>query len=467
MLSRLTFDVEQVAEASTNAVSVLIRDSLTALFLLLYMFWISGWLTLLFLVVGPVLIFLLRLVSRRFRSLSRRIQDSMGELTQFSEEAIHGQRLVKAFNGEPWQERQFEAVNERNRKLHMKLTAVMGASTPVVQLIAACVLALVIYLATLESVTHEISVGSFVSFIAAMLLLLQPIKRLTNINALIQRGVAAARSIFALLDEPAEPDDGSLSVQRVAGAIEFRQVGFAYEPAKGEVIHDLSFSILPGQTVALVGRSGSGKSTLVNLLLRYYDPDRGGIYLDGHDLREYRLADLRRQIALVGQDVVLFNDTLAHNIGYGSLDIAGEDAVLAAAEAAHAMTFIEELPHGLQTRTGDRGVQLSGGQRQRIAIARAMLKDAPVLVLDEATSALDSESERLVQDALARLSHNRTALVIAHRLSTVERADRILVLEQGRLAETGTHAELLAKNGLYADLYRLQFSERGSDDAAG
>ena len=466
MLSRLTFDVEQVAEASTNAVSVLIRDSLTALFLLLYMFWISGWLTLLFLVVGPVLIVLLRLVSRRFRLLSRRIQDSMGELTQFSEEAIHGQRLVKAFNGEAWQQRQFEAVNERNRKLHMKLAAVMGASTPVVQLIAACVLALVIYLATLESVTREISVGSFVSFIAAMLLLLQPIKRLTNINALIQRGVAAARSIFALLDEPVEPDNGSLSVQRVTGAIEFRQVGFAYDPAKGEVIHDLSFSILPGQTVALVGRSGSGKSTLVNLLLRFYDPDSGGIYLDGHDLREYRLADLRRQIALVGQDVVLFNDTLAHNIGYGSLDSTGEDAVLAAAEAAHAMPFIEELPHGLQTRTGDRGVQLSGGQRQRIAIARAMLKDAPVLVLDEATSALDSESERLVQDALARLSSERTALIIAHRLSTVERADRILVLDKGRLAETGTHAELLAKNGLYADLYRLQFSERGSDDVA-
>lgn len=467
MLSRLTYDVEQVAEATTNALSVLVRDTLTVLFLLLYMFWISGWLTLLFLIVGPVLIVLLRLVSRRFRILSRRIQDSMGELTQHSEEVIHGQRLVKAYNGEAWQERQFQAVNERNRRLQMKMAAVQGASTPVIQLIAACVLALVVYLATLESVTREISVGSFVSFITAMLLLLQPIKRLTNVNALIQRGVAAARSIFALLDEPGEPDHGRLPLQRASGAIEVRELGFAYDAAKGEVLSDLSFSIQPGQTVALVGRSGSGKSTLANLLLRFYEADRGGIWLDGHELREYRLADLRRQIAMVGQDVVLFNDTLAHNIGYGSLEEADDAAIAAAAAAAYAMEFINALPHGLQTRTGDRGVMLSGGQRQRIAIARAMLRNAPILVLDEATSALDSESERLVQAALTRLTENRTALIIAHRLSTVERADRILVLDKGRLAETGTHAELLAKNGLYADLYRLQLRAGASDvDAA-
>jgi subfamily B ATP-binding cassette protein MsbA len=459
MLSRLTFDVEQVAEASTDAVTVLVRDSLTALFLLAYMFWISGWLTLLFLVVGPVLILLLRLVSRRFRSISRRIQDSMGELTQYSEEVIHGQRLVKAFNGERRQQAQFAAVNERNRQLHMKMAVALGASTPVVQLIAACVLALVIYLATLESVTSEISVGSFVSFITAMMLLLQPIKRLTNINALVQRGLAAARSIFALLDEPVEQDSGRLSLAQASGHIEFRQLSFAYEPGIGKVIHDLSFTIGPGQTFALVGRSGSGKTTIASLLVRFYDPQEGGIFLDGHDLRDYRLADLRRQIALVGQDVTLFNDTLAHNIAYGRPEEVAEERIIAAAEAAHAMPFIRELPRGLQTRIGDRGVLLSGGQRQRIAIARAILKDAPILVLDEATSALDSESERLVQDALDTLTRNRTSLIIAHRLSTVERADSILVLEQGRLVETGTHAELLAKEGVYADLYRLQLRD--------
>jgi len=454
MLSRLTFDVEQVAEASTNAVTILIRDSLTAVFLLAYMLWVSGWLTLLFLIVGPVLIILLRLVSRRFRTISRRIQDSMGELTQYSEEVIHVQRLVKAFNGEAWQERQFEAVNERNRKLHLKMAAALGASTPVVQLIAACVLALVIYLATLESVTQAISVGGFVSFITATMLLLQPIKRLTNVNALIQRGVAAARSIFEVLDAAVEADTGELPLPHAMGAIEFRDVTFAYDNATGNVLHKLSFTITPGQTIALVGRSGSGKTTLAHLLLRFYDPDQGTIYLDGHDLLDYRLADLRRQIALVGQDVVLFNDTLAHNIAYGCLDTVSEAAIVAAAEAAHAMTFIQELPRGLQTRIGDRGVLLSGGQRQRIAIARAILKEAPILVLDEATSALDGESEHLVQAALATLAENRTSLVIAHRLSTVENADRILVLEQGHLVESGTHAELLAKNGVYTELYR-------------
>ena len=464
MLSRITFDIEQVAEATTNAVTVLIRDSLTVMFLLAYMFWISGWLTLLFLLIGPVLILLLRKVSKRFRQLSQRIQESMGELTQFSEEVIHGQRLVKASNGERWQEAQFAEVNERNRKLHMKLAVAVGASTPVVQFIAACVLALVVYLATLESVTHEISVGSFVSFIAAMLLLLQPVKRLTNINALIQRGVAAARSIFDLLDEPEEDDRGDVQLERADGAIEFRDVSFAYDNSRTRALESVSFSIQPGQTVALVGRSGSGKSTLANLLVRFYQPAQGGIYLDGKLIDKYRLTDLRRQIAMVGQEVTLFNDTLQHNIAYAHPGQPGDNEVREAAEAAHAMEFIQQLPAGLLTRIGDRGVLLSGGQRQRIAIARAILRDAPVLVLDEATSALDSDSERLVQDALDRLTRDRTSLIIAHRLSTVVRADRILVMDQGRLVDSGTHAELLARGGIYTDLYQQQFREPSNDE---
>lgn len=465
MLSRITFDIEQVADATTNAVTVLIRDSLTVIFLLAYMFWISGWLTLLFLLIGPVLILLLRKVSKRFRQLSQRIQESMGELTQFSEEVIHGQRLVKASNGETWQEEQFAEVNERNRQLHMKLAVAVGASTPVVQFIAACVLALVVYLATMESVTHEISVGSFVSFIAAMLLMLQPIKRLTNINALIQRGVAAARSIFDLLDEAGEVDKGEMQLDRAAGAIEFRDVSFAYDNSQSRALESVSFSIQPGQTVALVGRSGSGKSTIANLMVRFYQPCGGSIYLDGRPVEEYRLADLRRQIAMVGQEVTLFNDTLQHNIAYAHPGEPGENRIREAAEAAHAMEFIDQLPSGLQTRIGDRGVLLSGGQRQRIAIARAILRDAPVLILDEATSALDSDSERLVQDALDRLANGRTSLIIAHRLSTVVRADRILVLDHGRLVDSGTHTELLARGGLYAELYQLQFSEPSNSQA--
>ncbi len=459
MLSRITYDIEQVAEASTNAVTVVIRDSLTVIFLLTYMFWVSGWLTLLFLLVGPVLILLLRKVSKRFRHLSQRIQESMGELTQFSEEVIHGQRLVKSANGEHWQAAQFAEVNERNRKLHMKLTAAVGASTPIVQFIAACVLALVIYLATLESVTDDISVGSFVSFIAATLLLLQPIKRLTNINALIQRGVAAARSIFELLDEPEEADHGEVRLQRAEGAIEFRDVSFSYAGSHTHALESISFCIQPGQTVALVGRSGSGKSTLANLLVRFYQPGQGDIYLDGRPIHEYRLADLRRQIAMVGQEVILFNDTIEHNIAYARLDEVSENEIRTAAEAAHAMEFIQQLPSGLRSRIGDRGVLLSGGQRQRLAIARAILCDAPVLVLDEATSSLDSDSERLVQDALDKLMSGRTSLIIAHRLSTVVHADQILVLDKGRLVDMGTHTQLLARGGVYADLYQLQFRE--------
>jgi subfamily B ATP-binding cassette protein MsbA len=462
LLSRLTFDVEQVAEATTNAVTILVRDSLTLVFLLAYMFWVSAWLTLLFLVMGPVLVLLIRGVSRRFRTISRRIQDSMGELTQFSEQTIHGHRVVKAFNGEQRQQQAFAGVNERNRKLHMKMAAIAAINTPVVQLIAACMLALVVYLATLESMLRDISVGSFVSFIAAVMLVMQPIKRLTNINASIQRGIAAACSVFEVLDQAGEPDSGNMALPRARGDIEFRDVSFAYEPSKGNALTNISFSLSPGERVALVGRSGSGKSTLAHLLMRFYAPQQGVILLDGEDIRNYRLGDLRRQIALVDQDVMLFDDSIAGNIAYGHPGHVTEAEIIACAEAAHAMSFVAELPDGVNTPIGDRGVLLSGGQRQRIAIARAMLKDAPVLVLDEATSALDSESERAVQEAFERLAHNRTSLIIAHRLSTVESADRILVLDNGRLVESGDHAQLLARDGVYAELYRMQLRDTAS-----
>lgn len=458
LLSKLTFDVEQVAEATTNAVTILIRDSLTLIFLLAYMFWLSGWLTLLFLVIGPLLVGLIRFVSLRFRKLSRRIQDSMGELTQFSNEVIHAHVLVKSFNGEAYQEAQFARVNDNNRRLHLKMAAVQGASTPIVQLLAASILALLIYLATLESLKQEISVGTFVSFIAAMMLLMQPLKRLTNVNASIQRGLAAGSSIFELLDEKIENDTGLVSLTDASGAIAFRNVSFTYASRQEAALHDVSFTIQPGQTVALAGRSGSGKSTLAQLLVRLYDPRQGTIQIDGHDIRDYRLADLRSQIAMVGQDVVLFNDTVAHNIAYGCCpDQCSEERIIASASAAHAMEFIKDLPEGLYTRIGDQGVMLSGGQRQRLAIARAILKDAPILILDEATSALDSESESLLQDALEHLTRGRTSIIIAHRLSTVERADRILVLENGRLVESGPHAELIARQGRYAELYKMQF----------
>lgn len=459
LISKLTYNIEQVAEATTNAITVIIRDGLTVLGLIGLMFYLSWILSVFILVVGPLIALLVRYVSSRFRRYSAHIQDSMGNVTKVSEEVISGHRVIKLFGGIRHEAAKFEQVNERNRYLNMKLTLVNAGSSPIIQLIAGVGMALVIYIATLPSMLQTISVGTFGSFLSAMLLVMAPLKHLTDINAPLQKGIAAGQSIFELLDEEGETEGGELVLTRARGTLEFRDLGFAYTPLKGEVLKQVSFAARAGETLALVGRSGSGKSTLASLVPRFYDPTAGAIFLDGRDIRDYRLCDLREQIALVSQDVVLFNDSIRNNIAYGTLAERSEREIRAAAEAAHAMEFIELLPQGLETMVGDRGVLLSGGQRQRIAVARALLKDAPLLILDEATAALDSESERHIQAALERLMHARTTLVIAHRLSTVERADRIVVLDRGRIIESGRHTELLTRNGHYAMLYRMQFSE--------
>lgn len=458
LVAKLIYNVEQVSQASTNAITILIRDSLTVVFLLAWMFYISGWLALLFLLVGPVLAVLTRYVSRRFRRISRRIQDSMADVTEVASEAIEGHTVVKAFGAQEYEQAQFDKVNRKNASLQMKHIATSAASVPFTQFLAASVLAGVIYLATLDPLLGHISPGGFVSFIAAMMLLMPCLKRLSTVNSSLQRGIAAAEGIFALIDMPTEPDSGERALERARGEVEFQDITFRYGPGQGPVLNGLSFRMAPGEMVALVGRSGSGKSTLAGLLPRFRDPEQGTILLDGVDIRTYRLADLRAQIALVSQEVVLFNDTVAHNIAYGRPGTARAD-IERAAHIAHADGFIRALPQGYDTVVGEKGVLLSGGQRQRLAIARAVLKDAPILILDEATSALDTESERAIQDALETLMQGRTSLVIAHRLSTVEKADQILVMEAGRIVEAGRHAELLANEGRYAALYRLQFRD--------
>ncbi|HEY3860078.1 MAG TPA: lipid A export permease/ATP-binding protein MsbA [Gammaproteobacteria bacterium] len=459
LLSKITYNIEQIADATTNSVTVLVRDGLTIVGLVAVMFYQSWVLSLFILIVMPIIALLVRYVSEVFRRYSRRIQDSMGDVTKVADEIITGQRIVKLFGGHEHESKRFGHVNEKNRYLNMKLMLVNAGSSPIIQLIAGAGLAGVIFVALRgQSVTP----GSFISFLAAILLLLPSLKHVTDINAPLQRGIAAGQSIFDLLDDMVEDEGGSFTVPRATGDLEFRDVSFAYSEAKGAVLHGISFKAAPGETIALVGRSGSGKSTLVSLLPRFYDPSSGAILLDGHDLREFNLSNVRQQVAMVSQDVMLFNDTIRNNIAYGSLDKRSDADIVAAAEAAYAMPFIQRLPQGLDTMVGDRGVMLSGGERQRISIARALLKNAPLLVLDEATSALDSESERHIQAALEALMVDRTTLVIAHRLSTVERADRIIVMDRGNIVEMGKHAELIAKDGQYAALHRLQF--RDSDD---
>ena len=458
LISKLTFDVTQVTVAATSALTLVFRDMLVIAGLLAYLLWLNWQLTLFALAIAPFIVAIVQGFSVRLRRSSREVQDAMGHITQVIEEAIGGHKVVKLFGGQDYESRRFDQEANHVRRHLMKQAAAVAASAPIVQLIAAVALAAVIWFAMRQSSSTGLSVGEFAAFATGMLLLMAPLKRVTDINEYLQKGLAAAESVFRLIDQESEPDRGTRALGRARGEIRFENAGFHYGEPGRPALEGIELAIEPGQTVALVGPSGAGKTTLANLVPRFYHPTRGRVLLDGHDLETLTLASLRANIALVSQEVVLFNDTVAANIAYGAMSGAAEQDVVAAAETAHAMDFIREMPQGLATLIGEKGVKLSGGQRQRLAIARAVLKNAPVLVLDEATSALDTDSERHVQAALEALMRGRTTIVIAHRLSTVENADRIVVLDRGRLVETGTHRELLARGGIYDKLYRIQFA---------
>jgi ATP-binding cassette, subfamily B, bacterial MsbA len=457
LLSRLTYNTEQVGQATTDSVAVLIRESLTLLGLLGYLLYLNLHLTLFALVLGPVVGWLVTSINKRFRRYSRRIQDSMGDVTRVSKEIFDAPRLIKVYNAQEHLAGQFEAVNEHNWRSNMRLILMKGLANPIVQLMTAIGVSPVIAYAISNAVHGHMTTGQLLGFLTALGMLAQPLRNLIGVSGPMQQGIAGAQSIFEMIDEPAEPQGGSRVVGRARGEVEFDNVSFTYDSGKGPALSGVTLKVAPGENIAIVGRSGSGKSTLVNLLPRFYDVKAGEVRIDGIDVRDYQLRSLREQIAVVSQDVVLFNDTIRNNIAFGR-DVSAE-AIESAAEAAHVLEFAREQPAGLDTMVGDRGVLLSGGQRQRIAIARALLKNAPILILDEATSALDTEAERHIQAALAQLVRNRTTFVIAHRLSTVEEADRIVVLDSGSIAESGTHAELLAHGGLYSQLHRLQFND--------
>ena len=456
LMSRLTYNTELVAEAATNSVTVLIRDTLTIVALIGYLLWLDWQLTCGALLAAPLSAALLQSINRAFRRYSARIQNSMGDVLRVAKEAIDGQRLIKVFNAQDFEARAFETVIEANRFQNMKLMRARATSNPIVQLCASLALAVVLYVAIRRVFSEGMSVGSFVSFLAGLLGVTAPLRRLVGVFGPLQQGIAAGRSIFELLDTPGEPDHGTRPLARARGEVAFDGVLFSY-PDKPPAVNGVSFRAEAGRTVAIVGRSGSGKSTLVSLVPRFYDVAAGAVRIDGVDVREYGLTALRANVSLVSQDVVLLDGTIRDNIVFSTTGVDAE-AVVRAARAADVREFTDQHERGHATPVGDRGVQLSGGQRQRIAIARALLKDAPILILDEATSALDTESERAIQGALEGLMHNRTTLVIAHRLSTVEHADLIVVMEDGRLIESGTHAQLLAAGGAYAALYRMQFN---------
>ncbi len=457
LVSRVTFNVTMVTGAATDAIKVVFREGLTVIFLFGYLLWMNWKLTLVLMAVLPLIGLMVNSTSKKFRKQSKKIQTAMGDVTHVTSETITGYRVVRSFGGEDYESQRFHRASENNRQRGLKMVRTGAVFTPTLQLATYSAMAGVMFLVLF--LRGDATAGDLVSYITAAGLLPKPIRQLSEVSANIQKGIAAAESIFEQLDEEPEQDTGTIERDRVTGRIEVNNLTFGYPGSDKPVLQDISFTVEPGQMVALVGRSGSGKSTLANLIPRFYTHEQGQILIDGVAVEKYRLRNLRRHIALVTQHVTLFNDTVANNIAYGDLAGAPRDAVVAAAEAAYAREFIEQLPQGFDTLVGENGVLLSGGQRQRLAIARALLRDAPILILDEATSALDTESERHIQAALDRVMQGRTALVIAHRLSTIEKADIIMVMDQGRIVERGSHAELMALNGYYARLHSMQFEE--------
>ena len=458
LISRLTFNIDQVTNAASQAVTVVIREGIFVFGLLLYLFYNNWRLTLIFIAMTPLIGFVVSIASKRFRKVSRKIQSSMGDVTHVASEAISGYRVVRTFGGTEYERERFYQASEQNRKQFIKMAATRALSTPLVQLIVAFAMGTLVWLALDPNIMQGMTPGEFIAFITAASLMAKPIRQLTEVNNAIQRGVAAAEDLFEQFDKEDEPDTGRSQLPRIRGDVTVADVSFRYPNSERQVLKNISFEVQAGQVVAVVGRSGSGKSTLINLIPRFYQPESGEIRFDGHNLNEVTLSSLRQQISMVTQQVTLFNDTIANNIAYGQPE-ATREQIEAAAESAYAMSFIRELPEGLDTMVGDNGVLLSGGQRQRLAIARAILKDAPILILDEATSALDTESERFIQKALDKVMKNRTTFVIAHRLSTIENADVIMVMDQGEIIEAGNHKTLLEQSGAYAQLHSMQFSE--------